>query len=110
MKEVLQILDRAQDLSKNQMVGNEQNLILGIQAASHSEMAKSLGFVVSSKLSITCKEPSLKQESKESEQGNVWPWSSRGGRRAPRCHKVSNGEVKVLKHSDQPYSFLPSHH
>lgn len=92
------------------MVGNEQNLILGIQAASHSEMAKSLGFVVSSKLSITCKEPSLKQDSKESKQGHVWTPRSIGGKQGLSCHPVSNGEVKVLKHSGQPFFFLPSHH
>lgn len=84
----------AQGLSKNRMVGNEQNLILGIQAASHSEMAKSLGFVVCSKLRITCKEPSLKQDSKESEQGNVWPQRSIGGKQGLSCYIVSNGEVK----------------
>lgn len=41
-------------LNKYPVTGNEQSVILGNQAASHSEVAKSMGFVVSSKLSNTC--------------------------------------------------------
>ena len=55
-KDILRIPYRGQGLSKNPVMGNEQSVNLGNQAASHSEVAKSLGFVVSPKLSITCKD------------------------------------------------------
>lgn len=51
---------RSQGFSTRPVNGNEQSVILANEVESHSEVVKGWDFVVSSELSITCKDHPLK--------------------------------------------------